>query len=437
MTSPSQSKPTINRREFLGSSARNAASVAAGVLSVGVATNRRPGGPNQVVRVGIVGVGQQGRELAFSLARIPGVEITAICDVDVKVLALSQHELLDQTGVRPAIVTAHENLVDRNDVDAIVVATPDHWHARIAIDAMRAGKDLYLEQPVAHSIQEGRLISEVAEATNRIVQTGLPQRSGAHFQSAVQLVQSGEIGRVHLAKAWATHRRRDIGRSAKTSTPPGIDYDRWIGPAPSHAFQPNRFHQNWNWFWDYGSGELGVWGVQLLDVVRWGLDLELPHRIVSTGSRRVFHDDRETPDTLTVQYEFPDVDVIWEHRQWCNRGIEGRTAACAFYGENGTLIVDRSGWKVYGGREGLYADASEIHQSHLSNWIQSLQTRHAPAAPLAVGEKSMVMCHLGNIACRLRRELRFDPQSMTFGGDEAANSMLNSPARSPWQITEG
>ncbi|SFJ32435.1 Gfo/Idh/MocA family protein [Planctomicrobium piriforme] len=416
------SSGTVNRRDFLGKTARNAAGVAVGVLSLGSAA--RKFGPNDQIQIGIIGAGAQGRELAQHLLAIPGVRITSLCDVDAHQLAAAQHLLHDHSDHRPVAVTGHEQLLQRSDVDAVVIATPDHWHAAICREACLAGKDVYLEQPVAHSVAQGQSLVDIAHKTGRIIQTGLPQRSGAHFQSAIELLRSGEIGRVHLAKAWAMHRRRSIGRVATAAAPVGVDYERWLGPAPARPFQATRFHQHWPCFWDYGSGELGQWGVQLLDIVRWGLNLDLPTRIAATGGNRAFHDDRETPDTLSVQFEFPELDVIWEHRQWSTRGLEGRTAAVAFYGDRGTLIVDRSGWKLYDGPTGKYADASELHQSHLANWLDCLRTRQTPTADIAVGQRSMTLCHLGNIAYRLGRELRFSPDSLTFTQDAAANRML-------------
>ncbi len=410
----------VNRRDFLGKSARNAAGVAVGVLGLGTASRV---GPNEKIHLGLIGLGEQGRELAMRLAELPGVHIAAICDVDAQALAYSQHQIFERSGHRPVAITRHEQLLERDDIHAVVIATPDHSHVSICRDACLAGKDVYLEQPVTHTISEGQSLLLVAERTGRIIQTGLPQRSGAHFQSAVEALQSGEIGRIHQAKAWAMHRRRSIGRPTPTSVPAGVDYDRWLSDAQRRPFQSNRFHQHWPWFWDYGSGELGIWGVQLLDVVRWGLNLDLPTRIAASGGNRYFHDDRETPDTLTVQFEFPEVDVIWEHRQWSTRGLEGRTAAAAFYGEKGTLVIDRSGWKIYDGPSGRFADASEIHLSHLNNWLECIRSRRSPRADLLVGQRSMTLCHLGNIAYRLGRELRFNPHSLQFEHDEAANRM--------------
>lgn len=410
----------FNRRDFLGRSACNAAGVAAGAIGLGVSS----ADSSSTIRLGIIGAGQQGQDLAKLFADRSDVELRVLCDVDVRHAAVLQDELNQKFGVRPILVGEHEAVLSRSDVDAVVIATPDHWHAPIAIAACAAGKHIYLEQPIALSIVAGAAIELAAREAGVVVQTGLPQRSGAHFQSAVAALQQGEIGLVHVAKAWAMHRRRSIGTSAVTAPPLGVDYSRWLGPAPQRGFQVNRFHQHWPWFWDYGAGELGMWGVQLLDVVRWGLDLDLPTRIVATGGIQHFQDDRETPDTLSVQYDFGDVAVHWEHRQWSSHGIEGRTAAAAFYGTEGTLIVDRSGWKIYDRKDSLYADASEIRRAHVDDFITAIREGRSPSADIGIGHRSMALCHLGNIACRLGRELRFDPASLHFSGDEAANALL-------------
>lgn len=426
MTRPS----SYNRRDFLGASARNAAGVAVGALSLGMASSSR-----EPIRIGLIGVGQHGQELARIFAERTDVNITAICDVDVRHAALTQHELAQGHARPPLIVTEHEAVLERSDVDAVVICTPDHWHARIAVDACRAGKDIYLEQPVGLSISDGEAIRQAAHQYQCVVQTGLPQRSGAHFQSAVSAIQRGEIGSVHLAKAWAVHRRRTIGNSRSTAPPHGVDYDRWLGPAPTREFQSNRFHQHWPWFWDYGAGELGCWGVQLLDVVRWGLNLDLPQRVSAGGGIFALRDDRDTPDTLQVQFDYGTVQVMWEHRQWSSRGIEGRTAAAAFYGDEGTLVIDRGGWKIYDRKEALVADSSEFRRAHVDDFLQSVRQRTQPAASIDIGARSMALCHLGNIAYRLGRELRFDANEMQFLNDPAANEFLATPPRKPWQVS--
>ena len=419
MNSSCRSHSECNRREFLGSSARNAAGVAAGALSLGVA-----GHPPDDVRIGCIGLGQQGKKLATHLAQIPGVRIASICDVDVRTLAHAQAELEKWQPHPPIAMADHRQVLDRDDIDAVVIATPDHWHAKMAIEAAQAQKDVYLEPPVAHSVAEGAAVQAAAESAGIVVQIGLPQRSGTHFQSAVELLQRGEIGGIHLAKAWAVHRRRSIGCCATTPPPLGVDYARWLGPAPSRPFQANRLHQDWSCFWDYGSGELGLWGVQLLDVVLWGMELDLPEKVYAFGGQRSFQDDRETPDTLNVRFSYPKLDVVWEHRQWNTHGLEGRMAATAFYGEKGTLIVDRSGWKVYDHHDRLYADASEIRRSHLNDFLHCVRTRQQPSADIRTGLLSSTLCHLGNVSYRLGREIVFDAQRRICDADEDANRLL-------------
>ncbi len=429
---PSESKNSeYNRREFLGNSARNAAGLAAGAMGLGASRS-----PNERLQIGVIGLGSQGEELTQSLARTNMAEIVSICDVDARTLAHAQHEIAGQQTSKPIAVGQHEQVLEKSDVDAVVIATPDHWHARMAADAIQAGKDVFLETPVAHSFADGERLCKFAEQSNRVVQVGLPQRHGTHFQSAVQLVQSGFLGKIHLAKAWAVHRRKSIGCCATSPPPLGVDYNRWLGPAESRPFQENRFHQSWPWFWDFGSGELGLWGVHHLDVIRWALKLDLPQRVVATGGIRSFRDDRETPDTLSVHYNYEDVEVVWEHRQWSNRGIEGRSSGTAFYGDAGILVVDRSGWKVYDHRQGGHADASDIKKSQMVNFLESVWSRTDPVAGLRDGQNSSGMCHLGNISYRLGREVSFDNNTKNFGEDAEANESLESRDRDPWRLTE-
>ena len=213
----------------------------------------------------------------------------------------------------------------------------------------------------------------------------------------------------------------------------GVDYDLWLGPAASRPFNPNRFHYNWHWFWDYGSGELGNWGVQMLDVARWGMGVDWPTRVSATGGKYHFHDDQETPDTLLVNFAYPGRSIVWEHRLWSNHGIEGRSNGVAFYGELGTLIVDRGGWKVYGQKENASSGSSELLSAHCRDFVAAVKSRGTPHADLAEGCISSGLCHLGNAAYRLERSVAFDPASRTVIGDEAAKALLTANYRDPWQ----
>ena len=421
MTNRGRKVTDFTRREFLESSTRNAACVTAGVLGIRDSTS-----PNERLQVGIIGVGSQGQELGRNLAEMTDVQVTAICDVDARHLALSQHAIADIQQHAPTCVTKHHQLIDRGDIDAIVIATPDHWHHAQAIDALRSNRHLFLETPVAHTIGQGEEIIRAANTSNCVIQVGLPQRSGSHYASAVQEIRAGRLGKVHLARAWAVHPRKSIGYCANSLPPKGVDYPQWLGPAKKRPYRENCFHGNWCWSWDFGSGELGRWGTHNLDVALWALELEYPKRVVANGGIRSFRDDRETPDTLTVTYEYPGLDLVWEHRQWGRGGIEGRTSGTAFYGERGTLVIDRSGWKIYGSSNDRYADAGEIKVSQLRHFVDSVRSRSIPVATLKAGQRVSTLCHLGNIAHRVGREIRFDAETMSFGADSTANQYLTT-----------
>ena len=422
----------LSRREFLGSSALNAASVAAGVVGLTGAAAAASGGPNEMVRVGVIGVRNQGKTLATTFAGLPQVQVAALCDVDADLLPGIGRAVESIQGTTPKFEGDFRRLLENPSIDAIAIAAPDHWHALMTVLACQAGKDVYVESPVSHSLLEGPAMRVVAEAEDRVVQSGLQQRSGSHFRSAIEFLHSGRLGAVHLAKAWTVHQRKTIGYRKDTVSPPGVNYDLWLGPAPLAAFNPNRFHYNWHWFWDYGSGELGNWGVHLLDVARWGLQVELPAQVAATGGKHYFQDDQQTPDTLHVNYAYPGCTITWEHRLWSPHGQEGRSAAVAFYGDRGTLIVDRGGWKVYGQRDALAAEPGDLLGPHLQDFIDCVRTRRRPAADLSVGMTSSALCHLGNMAYRLGRNLQVDPSKGTVDLSQSERGLVTCGYRAPW-----
>ncbi len=424
----------LSRRQFLGRSAQNAAGVAAGM--VGLSTTVARADRSQPVRVGVIGVRNQGRTLATRLAGMDDVTLAALCDVDLGLQATAMKSVTDVQDSEPQWESDFRRLLDDDSIDAVVIATPDHWHAVMGILACQAGKDVYLEKPVSHTIEEGRRLVDVARTTDSVVQTGLQQRSGAHFHSAIELVQSGQLGTVRLAKAWVANKRKPIGSKVDEPTPENVDYDLWLGPAPERGFNANRFHHHWQWFHDYGTGELGNWGVHLLDIARWGLQLDYPTRVSASGGSYVFHGDQEMPDTLQATFQWPQHTITWEHRLWTNHGLEGRGSGVSFHGEKGTLVIDRSGWKVYDCKERLNADASELLGSHLRNFIDCVRTRQRPNADIEIGHTSTNLCHLGNAAWQLGRELSFDGESLSFGDDAEANALLTKTYRPQWQLPE-
>ncbi|MCH8219456.1 MAG: Gfo/Idh/MocA family oxidoreductase, partial [Planctomycetes bacterium] len=245
-----------------------------GVLaSTALWSGRRILGANDDIRVAIIGLGGKGSSHVKQFSNLPGVRLVALCDVDPQRLA-KQVKRVDGAHSQ----TDPRRILDRQDIDAVVIATPDHWHAPACIWACEAGKDVYVETPASHNLAEGERMVQAGRLWNRVIQTGMHQRSGAHFQSAIEFLRSGKLGPVNTAKAWIVHRRKSIGFKANAPIPKEVDYDMWLGPARKQPFNPNRFHANWHWFWDYGTGEIGNWGVHLLDIARWGLDVELPQR---------------------------------------------------------------------------------------------------------------------------------------------------------------
>jgi predicted dehydrogenase len=434
MTKPVHHDPQINRRVFLGASAANAAGMAAaGVVGWTGVAGARPA-PSERVTVGVIGIRSQGKVLAAALAGFPDVNVAAVCDVDETLLPCAARDIEARQGHSPELATDFQRLLEDPALDAVVIATPDHWHAPMTILACQAGKDVYVEKPVSHTLAEGPAMIGAADKHRRVVQSGLQQRSGAHFQSAVEYLRSGQLGNVHLAKAWTVHQRKSIGFRKNSEAPAGVDYDLWLGPAAARPFNPNRFHYNWHWFWDYGTGELGNWGVHLLDVARWGLAVELPTHVSAVGGKHHFQDDQQTPDTLFVNYAYPGKMITWEHRLWSSHGQEGRSAAVAFCGDRGTLIVDRGGWKVYGQKDAATAGASELLEPHLRNFIDCVKSRAVPACPLESGLTSSALCHLGNISFRLGRSIDVDPRSNSIVRDDAAAELAKSDYRAPWTI---
>ena len=423
----------LNRRQFLGSSAKNAAGVAAGVVSLSAAAAIANGTLDKI-RLAVIGVRNQGKELATSFASLPSACVTAVCDVDDSLLPAAVKSVEQIQGFAPRTERDFRRLLDDPQIDAVVIATPDHWHAVMTILACQAGKDVYVEKPVSHTIEEGTRMIAAARQYDRVVQSGLQQRSGAHFQSAIDYVRSGKLGRVHLAKAWTAHLRKSIGHKADCIVPQGVDYDLWQGPATARNFNPNRFHHNWHWNWDYGSGELGNWGVHMLDIARWGLEVSWPTQVSAIGGQHYFDDDQQTPDTLLANYTFAGKTIAWEHRLWSHQGIEGRSAAVAFHGDQGTLIVDRGGWKVYGQSESVTSDSSNCATPHHQNFLDCIRTRSRPTADIEIGHISSSLCHLGNIAYRVARTVQFDPQTQHFIKDPVADVLLARDYRSPWAL---
>ena len=403
-----------SRRTFLGAAGLLAMS---GRIASAVPASER-------VRVAVIGLRSRGTDHANLFARDPNAEVVAVCDIDDAMFEKPVKAVEKITGKAPRTEKDFRRLLDDKEIDAITVATPDHWHALIAVMGCQAGKDVYCEKPISHNVVEGRRMVEAARKYNRIVQTGTQRRSAAFARDAIAYVQSGALGKIGMARAWIHQRREPIGHGTPEPVPPGIDYAMWQGPAPDRPFMSNRFHYNWHWFWNWGTGELGNNGIHAVDVARWGLGLDAPLAVSSGGGKFVFDDDQEVPDTQVVTWEFPHMCIVWEHRMWSKHGVEGAGFGTAFYGDKGTLIIDDKGWRVEEG-EPAGGKPSDEQGAHVSNFIDCVKTRKAPNAEIEIGHLSTRLCHLGNIAYRLGRKLSFDPVTESFFRDAEANRLLS------------
>jgi predicted dehydrogenase len=410
---------------------------AAGLVALGGRTSRASA--NERVRLGVMGLRSRGTEVARAFARNTGSEVVAVCDIDDAVFANAVKSVEGASGKAPRTEKDFHRLLDDKSIDAIVVATPDHWHAPLTVLGCQAGKDVYCEKPASHNVVEGRRSVEAARKYKRVVQLGTQRRSMEHVIDAINLVQSGALGTVGQARAWIHQKRKPIGKGTPGEVPKGVDYAMWQGPAPDRPFMSNRFHYNWHWFWNWGTGEIGNNGIHGLDVARWGLNVEAPLTVVSSGGKYVFDDDQEVPDTQVVGFEFPRCSIVWEHRMWSKHGLEGSGFGIAFYGDKGTLIVDEKGWHVEdpdGGKPEKPSEgkATNGFGAHVQNFLDCVRSRANPNADIEIGHLSTRLCHLGNIAHRTGKKLTFDPAREAFRDAPDADKLLTREYSSRYEM---
>jgi predicted dehydrogenase len=434
----------MNRRYFLGSA-----------ISAGVALRSSAlASPNDTVRVACVGFRGRGRDHIRAYSQMTNVEIAALCDIDESVLNAQAAAIEKSNGKRPGAYTDLRKLLEDKSIDAISIATPNHWHTLQTIWACQAGKDVYVEKPCSHDMFEARQIVAAAEKYGRMVQQGSQQRS-IIGPAVVQHIQDGLIGDVYMARGLCLNWRDTIGRKPVEPVPAGVNYDLWTGPAPMHPFTQNRFHYNWHWFWDYGNGDLGNQGIHQVDMARWGLGVKYPTKISAIGGHFMFDDDQETPNTLSATFEFgegPSKKMMeFEVRHWISNheaGIgeprPGNTVGTTFYGSKGYLSVageDTRRYSSWLGRQqtpGPGPTATEGIGNHWANFIDAVRSRKLSDlhAPIQEGAISTTLVHLANISYRLGRTLHFDAASYSCAGDAEANRMFKREYRKPYVVPE-
>jgi predicted dehydrogenase len=401
--------------------------------------------PSDKVRIGMIGCG--GISVADSNAFLahPECEIVAICDVDDAMIGKTLERLDKLRGMKPDTVKDYRRVVERKDIDVVLVCTPDHWHALPAIAAMQAGKDVYVEKPLATSVLESRAVRDAARQTKRVVQMGTHWRSGPHYAEAVEMVQSGKIGKVRQVRCfayldWVT----DCGNPPDSPVPAGVDYDMWLGPAPLRPFNKNRFHFNFRWFWDYGGGLMTDWGVHLINIALWAMGPEWPKSVISSGGKYALQDNTETPDTQIAVYDFPSYTLIWEHAVQCGLGPDRREHAVVFTGSDATLIVDMSGWELIAEpkkrtsvveMKRRYVVDEKVRAAHAGNFLDCVKSRQQPVENLEVGYHVTAVAQLGNVALRSKSRIEWDAANEKVIGNDVANGLLLRPYRAPWRLS--
>ena len=403
-------------------------------------------GANDKIGVGLIGCNGMGFEDLKAFLRNPEVECIALSDIDENVLNNRAAETEKITGKKVKhLYKDWRKLIDNKDIDLVIVGTPDHWHCLQMVSACQAGKDVYCEKPLGNSIEECNIMVRAAQKYNRVVQVGQWQRSDPHWQDAMQFVHSGQLGKIRTVRVFSYQGWcPSIPVKPDEAVPAGVDYDMWLGPAPKRPFNRNRFHFTFRWFWDYARGLMTDWGVHLLDYALEGMNAGLPTRVFSGGGKFAYPDDAmETPDTLMATYAYDDFNIIWDHACGINHGLYNRKEGLAFYGENGTMVLDRAGWEVIpvvsenvarmeavpfkkGEGKGLY--------NHVGNMLSCIKSRELPNADVAIGARVAKMAHLANISCRVQREVHWDDKNNLFVGDNEATALSKAYYRAPWEL---
>ncbi len=455
------------------------------------------GSPSDTVRIAVIGVGGRaphlggrGRNHLDGFGRLDNVQIAAVADPDQTHLdfGLSVVEKNPKQGKRPAGYIDFRKILDDKSIDAISIATPNHWHALMSIWGCQAGKDAYVEKPCSFTIFESQQIVAAARKYDRIVQQGCQIRSSVAVREAIQKMREGLIGDIYLARGLCFKWRDTIGRTPVSAVPPGVDYSLWTGPAALREFTVNRFHYNWHWFWDYGNGDLGNQGIHQVDIARWGLGVKYPVKVSAIGGHFMFDDDQETPNTLNCAFEFDENGrrsmMEFEVRHWLSNpeasigvprtgppgpgdepaaeaagqlpggagrgetagdGLGGPRAVSSdrignlFYGSKGYLAVDSyQSYKSWLGRTGAPGPSGNRGGDHMLNFIEAVRSRKRESlnADIEEGAISAVLVHLATVSYRVGRTLHFDPTTMTCKGDAEANALLTRKYREPFVVPE-
>ena len=441
-----------NRRTFLKKSAVGSALLmAGGVLPAFSAKSySRIIGANETLNVSVMGVNSRGKSLAQNFARQDNFEVIHICDVDSRAIDSCKEAVSDKQKTKAKGYGDFRKSLESKDVDVLVIAAPDHWHAPAALLGMQAGKHVYVEKPCSHNPKEGEILVEAAAKYKKVVQMGNQRRSWPNVMEGIKAVQSGAIGRVYFGKGWYTNNRGPIGVGKEVSPPDWLDWELWQGPAPRKAYKDNIVHYNWHWLWHWGTGEALNNGTHMVDLLRWGLEVDYPTKVSSNGGRYRYQDDWETPDTQVINLDFEDVSMTWEGRSCNGKPIEGSSVGVMFYGEDGSILIpggnsytqfDLKGKVVKEMSDNLEIDprdpvnpATQLDAMHIQNMYDAVFNGGSLNADIDSGHKSTLLVQLGNISQRVGRSLDIDSKNGHIKDDTDANKLWSRAYEKGWEM---
>lgn len=448
---------STTRREFVKTSAKIVAGATIASTIPGSLSCAKGFSPNDKIVLGLIGGNGMGYSDLRAHLNLPNIECAAICDVDnnvankraadvEKIMIDKEAKGVKVTYKKPKLYNDYRKLLEDKDIDAVIIGTPDHWHAKIMIDACQAKKDVYCEKPMGNSIEEVVRMEKAAKRYKRVVQVGQWQRSDPHFYDAMEFVHSGKLGKIRTVKTWCYQGwLAPPPVVADSAVPEGVDYDMWLGPATKRPFNKNRFHFQFRWFWDYAGGLMTDWGVHLIDIGLWGMKAGTPVSAMSGGGKYAFPASAaETPDTQQVIYEFGDWCMIWDHAMGIDRGPYNSDHGIAFIGNNGTLVVDRRHWKVIPEGSGDNKKMEEVPVTksvnqglplHAKNFIDSMRTRNYDTnASVTIGKEVAKVAHMGNIAMKTGRKIYWDDKKKLFLNDEESTGMVTPVYKNGWEL---
>jgi len=441
-----------SRRDFIKKAAGASAVILAGGILPGFSAQSysRIIGSNEKIRVSVMGVNSRGNALAKSFASQPNCEVAHLCDVDSRVLGKCIKVVSGIQSFKPTGFGDFRKSLQSKDIDAMVIATPDHWHAPAALIAMQAGKHVYVEKPCSHNPAEGEILISATAKYGKVVQMGNQRRSYPNVIKAIQEMKDGAIGRVYFGKGWYTNNRGTIGIGKETAVPEWLDWDLWQGPAPRKPFKDNYVPYNWHWFWHWGTGEALNNGTHMADLLRWGLGVDFPVRVSSSGGRFRYKDDWETPDTQVINFDFGEgVSMSWEGRSCNGKTIEGITVGAMFYGEEGSMMIDGNGYTIYDLKSEIVKEvknkevvdprnlanpAANLDSVHIQNFFGAILNGAKLNSDIDSGHKSTLLVQLGNISQRVGRSLNIDPKTGHILGDQKAQKLWAREYEKGWEM---